>query len=432
MKFLASSDLLPRILNVSSGRDPAERLGRMSMQDWDALVAQAEIHQVAPLLFRHFQKPEQPAAVPAAVMERLATSHQKTTANNEELFSHLAVVLTALREECLPVIALKGVHLAPTVYGDIALRPMRDVDLLAKGTDLQKIEEKLLGLGYHLLEIPGTTTDYSTHRHLAPFIKEGAPPIELHRTIDNSGRFRFEMEDLWKRARPLHIAGVEVLALSPEDLLLHLCLHAGVQHGFRVPLKHIYDIAAMIQCFSQELDWRKLVEAAELWGMKKAGYYALAVAQDLLGAPVPAEALAGLKTLECDDRMVTVIRDYVLLQFAYPAPSGIGAMVRARGSGERLRALIRSVFPPLARLREIYALQPGSRIAYGYYLFRPWDLLARRGSFLLQLASRDSGARLALSLEKKASLIRQQLEEPPVQARGSGNDCPGNARGLRC
>lgn len=84
-------------------------------------------------------------------------------------------------------------------------------------------------------------------------------------------------------------------------------------------------------------------------------------------------------------------------------------MFQSRGWQERMRSLVRSLFPSPARLREIYSLAPGSKAAYAYYLIRPWDLLLRRGRFLVQLSSRGSEARLVLDTEAKGLLIRRQL-----------------------
>jgi hypothetical protein len=420
VSLYASGDLLSRLLHTSADQIDLAELKNLGPDDWDDLLEQAEQHQVSPLLHQALQEPERRAVVPAAAMERLEASYFNTAAGNASLFAQLKGVLEALRAAEVPVIGLKGAHLAEIVYGNLTLRSMGDVDLLVRREDVPRVEQAMTGLGYRPQEIH-SARDYSVHRHLLPFVKKGAFPIEIHRTIDESGQFEIDVEGLWERARPARIAGVEALVLSPEDLLLHLCLHTAFQHGFRVPLRQICDLAAAVQHYGPELDWQGLVRAAETAGLSKVCYYALAVAESLLGAGVPAEALAALQVSGGEERMVAVIREYLLVHPSHRAPGGIKKMIQARGARERLKSFLQGVFPSPARLREIYSLAPGSKAVYGYYPVRLWDLLVRRGGFLAQLASRGSEARVALDMETKSLLIRRQIEEKPLrrgEARG--------------
>ena len=406
-------ELLPSLLHASAAPSALDRLEGLAAEDWEDLLQQAEHHQVTPLLHRAVQ--ERHASVPAVVRERLELSCFRTAAGSAKLFLELAAVLEALRAAGIPVLVLKGAHLAELVYRDVSLRPMSDVDLLVRRADLPSAERVLLGLGYHPQATPGGIQDYSTHRHLPPFIKSGAVPIEVHRSIDESGCFQIDAEGLWERARTARIAGVEALVLNPEDLLQHLCLHTAFQHGFRAPLRQIYDIVAAIDHYGPELYWHVLVRAAERSGLGKVCYYALAAAESLLGARVPPEALAALETSDCDPRMVAVIREYVLLQSSHQAPGSIQEMFQAQGRWERMRLLLRSLFPAPALLRETYSLAPGSKAVYVYYLIRPWHLVLQSGRFLTQLASRGSQARMALDTEAKGRLIRRQLEAEPLR-----------------
>ncbi|HKV11596.1 MAG TPA: nucleotidyltransferase family protein [Thermoanaerobaculia bacterium] len=420
MSAHAGCELLSRLLHPGGPRTTLAELQSLDPDDWGDLLDQAEHHQITPLLHRALQEPERRAVVPAAVMGQLEISYFNTAAGSARIVSQLQAVLEASRAAGVPVLVLKGAHLAEVVYGDVTLRPMGDIDLLVKEADLSRAAQVLLGLGYGPQDTPGAKKDYSAHRHLPPFTRKGAVPIEVHGTIDESGRFRIDAEGLWQRAKTARIAGVEARVLGPEDLLLHLCLHTGFQHNFRVPLRQIYDIAATVRHYEQELDWQAFVRMAEASGLSRVCYYALAAAESLLGVAAPAEALTALAA-GCDEATVTVIREYVLLSQSHRAPEGVKDMMQARGTRGRIRSLLRSIFPPPARLREIYALAPGSRAVYAYYPVRLWDLLVRRGGFLAQLASRGSEARVALDLEAKSLLIRRRLEEKPLrrgEARG--------------
>ena len=419
-----SGELLSRLLHMEDDRATASELGNLSSTEWEDLLQQAERHQVTPLLHRSLQGAERRATVPAAVQERLEISYFQTAARSARIYAQLREMLEALGKEQIPVIVLKGAYLAEIAYADVTLRPMRDVDLLARQADLARAEQALLALGYGPEEDDGGIDDYSTHRHLPPLARAGAAPVEIHWTIDDSGRFQIDVEGLWARARAVRIAGVETLALGTEDLLLHLCLHTAFQHRFRVALRQIYDIAVVIRHHEKDLDWQALAEAARASGLGKVCYYTLAVTDSLFGAGAPAETLAALKEPGCEEGMVAVIRDYILLLGSQQVPIGLTEMLRQGGSGGRmgrLGLLLRSVFPPPDRLREIYSLPPGSKAVYGYYFVRLWDLFARRGRFVSQLVLPGSEARFAMETEAKALIIQRQLGVPPMR--------PGKARG---
>ena len=142
-----------------------------------------------------------------------------TFARNMNLYHELSHVLTVLRHDDIPVIVLKGAHLAEIVYENIALRPMCDVDLLVKKEDLTRVQRKLLETGY------------------SPFTNRLL--LDIHWHLENSMTdLPVDMDMIWERAQPAFIAGVKVLVLSPEDLLLHLCLHLGFHHFFQLKVDH--------------------------------------------------------------------------------------------------------------------------------------------------------------------------------------------------
>lgn len=78
------------------------------------------------------------------ILLRLKKEYQWSLARNMILFDELGRVLEAFNEAGIDVIVLKGAALAQTIYPDIALRPMGDVDLLVKKEGLEKAENLLI------------------------------------------------------------------------------------------------------------------------------------------------------------------------------------------------------------------------------------------------------------------------------------------------
>src|SRR5262249_35420825 len=134
--------------------------------------------------------------------------------------------------------------------------------------------------------------------HAVASINDGVH-VDLHWNIeDDASPFRVDVPGLWERARPVRVAGCDAMALAPEDLLLHLCLHTAYCHGwlpFSGGLRQLWDIAAVTRHYRDDLEWGVVVARARDWGIDTCAWLALVLAKDMTRALVPSEALARLR-----------------------------------------------------------------------------------------------------------------------------------------
>ncbi|MFO7650116.1 MAG: nucleotidyltransferase family protein [bacterium] len=336
---------------LSDGFEPAA--------DWNDLVAAAAHLRLAPLLFRRLKQGAARDRVPAEAWECLRLAYFGSAGTNARLYRRLQPVLAALRDAGIPVIVLKGAFLAEAVYGDVALRPMADADLMVRKADLPGARAVLLAAG----GTPACPVDVNRHcrRNVSlptVFIRDIA--VELHWSIERPhGPFRADSAGLWDRARPAAIAGVEVLALSPEDLLLHLCLHLSHRHGLAVPYA-LCDVAETVHRFRAGLDWPQVARRAREWGAARYVGLVLCLARDLLGAEVPGDVFEQLVPGGIEPRVMTVARETVLTRSDYRPP---GSLAGRRGAGS-LGGLVRLVWKHIFLSRDAMAVKyPASRTA---------------------------------------------------------------------
>src|SRR5882724_2688893 len=207
-----AGEVLLHCLGVATGDQRAP----LSDREWDDVVQESARQGITPLLYRRVQAPGRRADVPPRVAQRLRDLAIESAVKSLRLYRELAEVLGALRREGIEVIVLKGAYLAECVYGDKALRPMRDIDLMVRRCDLSRAEAKLFEMGYLQLPQPYMEWDYSECAHLHPLTKPGGALIEIHWTIESPMEpFTIDVDGLWERALPATIAGVDVLVLSP-------------------------------------------------------------------------------------------------------------------------------------------------------------------------------------------------------------------------
>lgn len=408
----ARAALLLECLGPSPARTIASALDRLSGEGWSALVDDATRQGVAPLVHGRLQAAGVAAGPSAAAgaRERLRDVYVHNALRNAAVLDELAGVLALLRGAGVPVIALKGAHLACCVYDDPALRPMADLDLLLRPADLPRVARLLAELGYASGGRGGGGIDYEKHHHVRPLHKAGAVPIELHRTITApDGPLRIDLDGLWHRARTAPVAGVEALVLSPEDLLLHLCLHAAYNHRFQVPLLSLCDVAAVVERHGGEIDWPRLAAVANEAGAGRLLHGTLCFVQRSLRARIPALALEALDNNDGDREVADAIRDCIL---AAPVdlPVALERLDGREGIGGTLWALLRSVFPSRERLAAMYGLTPGSALVSWYYFVRPVDLLVRRGKVAVEYACQAPSIRPALEWRERRHAVERWVE----------------------
>lgn len=315
MSDLLEARLLLCCLQVAVGAQRPVWFRHFTPADWDGVVRQAELHGVGPLLYMLFSH-EGIVRPTDAVMARLRDLYLRAAAENERKFRQLARVLAALRAEQVQVVALKGIALAQTVYADRAIRPMNDLDLLVHRADLDRAEAVLVRLGCLPLENhPGEKEWFAqNHIHLIPYAdRETHTAVELHwNLLPASYGIDYRPEELWERARPAWIAGVEVLVQSPADLLCHLCLHAAIMHRFAIRLRDLFDIHQTVCRHRSGLDWQAFLEQAARYGVARPFYWLLEIAREAFGTPIESGILNRLRTDPVDACLLPLLRDQVL------------------------------------------------------------------------------------------------------------------------
>ena len=116
--------------------------------DWPKILKYSNRFRVQPLLYKHLsQKPFAPA-VPPKVLSLLKNEYFRQSMKNLRLYGQIDELVQALKPYHIQLILLKGASLAKFFYGDMALRPMNDIDLLCKEEDKKTYLSVLHNLGY--------------------------------------------------------------------------------------------------------------------------------------------------------------------------------------------------------------------------------------------------------------------------------------------
>lgn len=259
--------------------------------DWNTFQYLAEAHSVRLLVYKALRHVCW-ERVPAQSRTEWHETYQALTGKNLFLTGELLRITEEFQAADIPIAVMKGPVLAEMAYGDFTLREFSDLDLLIRPQDFSPTLDLLQQLGYdpfwkyehskmlrfleHVGEYRLTREDWDTH-------------IDLHwRVATKATALSPSVDDFPSGFQPVPVAGSTVLSFAPQDLPLYLAAQGGWDQWS--DLKRICDLAEFLRRYPQ-LDWEPHLRSAQRLDGLRSMLAGLALASELLGAPVPEHVL---------------------------------------------------------------------------------------------------------------------------------------------
>ena len=294
--------LLGRMLSETE-RDP-DWVG-ISPEEWDLIIGLAQVEGVAPLLFWRLAQSERLPRLPEFARQHLRAMYYSTKMNNEQIIQELTTLTRQFNQVGIPVVALKGVCFALTIYTEIGLRPMVDLDLLVPKSRLIEAVQIANGLGYERIT-PEASPGLNGLLNHAACLEKKEPPfntLEIHHTLvaEESFVHAVPVDWFWEQTEALECPTVRDLAelnmLSPTAQLLYACAHVMLQHGGRnTSLRWLYDIDRLVRVYEKCIDWDLLLSRAKVFEWSSAVFAAFSQTVGFFNTPVPRAVLDDLGT----------------------------------------------------------------------------------------------------------------------------------------
>jgi hypothetical protein len=288
-------------------RTPSQREGFA----WDAVRDTVQREGIAPLLYAIARGRD---LLPSAIEEEWRLAYFSNARRNLLLFHELARVLRELDARNIPAIVLKGVALAEAIYGNPAVRPMCDADVLVRCEDVPLALSALATLNYEAPHGEAHAGDTLAYENEVLLRKAGAPDmiLEIHWSLFDSPYYQHNLalDWFWETATPLHIEDVSTRMLGPEAQLLHLCGHLLLHHGSGVSrILWLHDIAEVLVAYQETLDWNSLLRQAQSHDLTLPVRQLLLRVTEQWRIPIPETVLARLRALEPSAQEARVFAD---------------------------------------------------------------------------------------------------------------------------
>jgi protein arginine N-methyltransferase 1 len=330
--------------------DSSERRVLRVARGAPGLGARARLRRAArpeALLHRHLSS-RAGARIPKPVMAALWGGYELGLRRNRDAARELARIVVDFTAHDIPALPYKGPVLAVTAYGDLGLREFGDLDIVVRRVDVARATALLEATGYRAeFELAPAVADavlrswrgYDVQLRKAPHL------VELHWRTDADFPVESDEPRWWRELPRISLEGVTMPTFDPTDLLLVLCIHGG-KHRWGA-LGWLVDIAEVLRR-EPSIEWGTIATRARALGVERRLYVGLALARDLLDAPLPPQIRE-----RCARPEVAQLAQRVRAETLCPRPTPAGIVRTLHGElqlydrvSQRLKHVARTIFAP--------------------------------------------------------------------------------------
>ena len=295
------------------------------------LLEALAFHRVEGLAHRALSRLPPGAAVDPWLRSVLRRRHQRIAAATLAQGLALAEILDGMTHAGVPVVVMRGLRAAESIYGEAGLRPFEDHDLMVRPADQETARQVLRRQGF---EAQGA----ALYRRGGVIVDLHTDPLGACRRPTRAEIFPLPVEPLFARARAGRVAGGPALLLEAEDDLLLLAIHL-VKHSFD-RLIRIADLAHFVARHGAALSWETVRRRAEASNTRRLLAWALE-SSSLLGVAVHPE----MRPAQAGDSLEAVLLRRVLALRPVPYTGELLMTLAAPSLRDRARFLWDALWP---------------------------------------------------------------------------------------
>lgn len=358
---------LKLLIQLVKSKNELKDIDQLQNIDWRLFLDLVHHHRCQPIIYLKLKDmPE--TIVPLEIIQALQQTYTKNTFKMLQLSGEMEQISKLFAENEVKTLFLKGPVLAHHLYGDISLRTSKDLDVLVRETDLDKVDALLLASGYVKDGAPSLLNGTKRKTHHVEYVhSQKKIQIEIHWRLHNPPVNESSFNELWQRRRRSALTSSPVFFLGEEDLFLHLVVH-GARHGwFR--LRWLVD---MDKVFQKKLDYQQVKVL-----MKKLGYahlvgQAMILSSQLLNTPVNKELKA---TTEGSRPTKLAEKAYVYICDSKEITSIISYLLSLKSPVQKVGYLMTVAYPSYKDAKLLPLPKP---LHFLYFLLRPFLWMGRK------------------------------------------------------
>ncbi|MEM7132580.1 MAG: nucleotidyltransferase family protein [Chloroflexota bacterium] len=376
-----TTQMLFSCLKVSKQSFTNQNASETTPDEWKALLDLADRQRLTPLLYDRLKEKLNVSVIPSVHLDRLKAAHRKNSMRNMHLFQRLHQILKVFATHEIPVIVLKGAFLAHAIYPSRSQRYMLDIDILVQKAHLAQAAELLIEMGYQPKGPLALDSVVELLKHLPVFRMPNDPvPVELHWTIASPRQFHdVSTDNFWDDLEVVPFGKGAMAGFCPEELLLHLCIHASYQHLFFQGIRAFYDVDVTVRHFEARLNWRLIEQRAMERKWSKGVYLVLSLTKCYFDTPIPDAVLEALRPATIPQPLIATVEHQMALKQGDSSRFSLN-VVQLAGNQDligKAKLTMQRFFPARREMALRYPAEANSWRIYLYYPIRGVTLLLR-------------------------------------------------------
>jgi hypothetical protein len=322
-----------------------------SASEWEGLVNSASARGVAGLLWLRAHGRD----IPAEIREKLKTIYLRNLARGAELQREAARARATLEAQGVAVWPLKGTALSAQLYGDVAARDTSDIDLLIPRQQFPAADAALTALGYAR---SGVTREQASELQEVFYARRVSEPPDGNSALSSARILAVDLHlGLMPYGLPDPLAErIRMQGMTAENLLVFLAVNAVVHRLSE--LKHVLDVAALLQSRRDTWNWDAVISAARGLAFSPGVWMVLARCAELARVELPPAVdnvlrPCGWQQLALAEWAGSASGEFVAGLEKRNSVSGIlGMLLCTRLWGERWQVMAQMMFPAEAYVRQ--------------------------------------------------------------------------------
>jgi hypothetical protein len=236
--------------------------------DWDLLEQKACFHGVDTIIYYSLKKHNLSHLIPINTFRHFQRNFYRNAVRNIVFIEEIDRLSEIIQDK---IVLLKGTDLMQSLYPNIAIRIMCDIDILVKNEKAYDIQNLLQLNGYCYNDIYPSKSRIHEKIHVQhlPGLYNNRCCIEIH---FNNIFQKYSPPNLtdwaWEKAIPID-KEKNIYRLSNEYLLVHLCSHFFSHRNNGTPLRMLCDINELLCKYSTVLNWKTVEYLCENQIMKE-------------------------------------------------------------------------------------------------------------------------------------------------------------------
>jgi len=334
-------DLLLNLCRLSFNDEQKSKIEELvnGLHDWDNFIRLANEHGIIAIIFHNLEQLDLLSQIPENAQSTLSNLYLKSLARNTFLVEKLIELKKSLAGIGINPVVLKGMALEPSIYGNIGLRQMTDIDIyIPDEEECLKTWKHLISIGYTSKPLKSSLynkilPDYGKH---VPDLHKDGISIDLHHNL-------FDKDH---RIDTINITNGPVELTIPELGIhfLYLVKHLNY-HEFKgeSQLRLYIDLLQIITRTDVDITSNRIIDLAENLGIKTILFEKLFLLNQIWSVPVKDDILNQLT----DDQKSRAINTFLGFLRDPKGQTGIN-------KGTRYRQTIRNI--PTLRKKLIFLL----------------------------------------------------------------------------